>query len=138
MQVQAYLNFNGRCEEALTFYREALGAEVTALMRFGESPEPCDGHVPPGSGNKVMHSELKIGTSKVMASDCECAGQPNFQGVSLALSPATPAAAEKAFAALAAGGQVQMPLGPTFWSPCFGVVADKFGLSWMISVPAAA
>ncbi|WP_439624762.1 VOC family protein [Gemmata sp.] len=135
MHVQPYLNFNGRCEEALTFYREALGAEVTALMRFGESPEPCPG-MPAGTENKVMHSALKIGESTVMASDCECRGAPNFQGVSLALSPATTAAAEKAFAALAAGGQVHMPLGPTFWSPCFGVVADKFGVSWMVSVPA--
>jgi PhnB protein len=138
MHVQPYLNFNGRCEEALTFYCEALGAEVTALMRFEQSPdaEACDGHVPPGAGHKVMHSALKIGESTVMASDCECQGQPNFQGVSLALTPATPEAAEKAFAALAAGGQVHMPLGRTFWSPCFGVVADKFGVSWMISVPA--
>jgi PhnB protein len=135
MQVLAYLNFDGRCEEAISFYRGALGAEVTALIRFKESPEPCaPGMVPPGAENKVMHSSFRIGDSTIMASDCHCAGQPNFQGFSLSLTVPNEAAADRAFAALADGGKIQMPLGKTFFSPRFGVVADRFGVSWMIYV----
>jgi PhnB protein len=106
-------------------------------MRFKESPEPCpEGQMPPGSENKVMHSMFRVGETMLMASDCHCKGQPKFEGISLALSPKTVAAAEKLFAALSDGGTVCMPLGKTFWSPAFGVVTDKFGLSWMISVMA--
>jgi PhnB protein len=137
MQVQSYLNFDGRCEEALEFYRKAIGAEVTALMRFQDSPEPCaPDMVPPDTENKVMHSTFRVGDTVVMASDCHCKGQPKFDGFSLALSPSTTADAERLFAALAEGGQVQMPLAKTFWSPSFGVVSDRFGVSWMISVAA--
>ena len=133
--VQPYLNFNGRCEEALEFYRSALGAEVTALMRFKDSPEPPQpGMCPPNSETKVMHSSFRIGKVELMASDCRCEGQPSFQGFSLALTVSSPAEADRLFAALGKGGQVQMPLGKTFFSPRFGVVADRFGLSWMIYV----
>ena len=135
MIVQPYLFFEGRTEEALGFYREALGAEVTALMRFGESPDPPPpGMVPPGSEYKVMHAELRIGDATVMASDGRCSGQPRFGGVSLSLSVPDEAAADRFFAALAEGGQVQMPLGKTFFSPRFGMVADRFGVSWMVVV----
>lgn len=137
MQVQSYLNFDGRCEEALEFYREAIGAEVTALMRLSDSPEPgAPGMQPPGSENKVMHASFRVGDTTVMASDCHCKGQAKFEGFSLALNPPTVAEAERLFAALADGGQVQMPLTKTFWSPSFGVVSDRFGVSWMISVAA--
>jgi PhnB protein len=136
MQVQPYLDFNGRCEEALEFYRKALGAEVTMLSRFKDSPEPCgSGTVPPGSGDKVMHASFRIGESTVMASDCHCGGRPNFQGFSLSLTLPDGAKAERAFAALADGGKVQMPLGKTFFASHFGVVTDRFGVSWMIYVP---
>src|SRR5918997_6836699 len=121
MQVQPYLFFEGRCEEAVAFYRAALGAEVTALMRFGESPDPPPpGMVPPGSEDKVMHAELRIGDATVMASDGRCSGQPRFGGVSLSLSVPDEETADRLFAALAEGGQVQMPLGRTFFSPRFG------------------
>ena len=137
MQVQAYLNFDGRCEEALEFYRKALGAEVTALMRFNESPEPCgEGMVAPGTEKKIMHATFRVGETTVMASDCHCKGQAKFEGISLALSPPTVAAAERLFASLSNGGSVQMPLTKTFWSPSFGVVTDKFGVPWMISATA--
>ena len=137
MQVQAYLNFDGRCEEALEFYRKALGAEVSALMKFKDSPEPCgEGGMPPGTENKVMHSMFRVGETMLMASDCHCKGQPKFEGISLALSPKSVASAEKLFAALSDGGAVQMPLTKTFWSPSFGVVTDKFGVPWMISAMA--
>jgi PhnB protein len=132
MNVQPYLFFNGRCEEALGFYREALGAEVTELMRFRENPEPS--HNPPGSEDKIMHAELRIGAARIMASDGMCMGQPDFRGVSLALTVPDAATADRVFAALGEGGQVQMPLGPTFFSPRFGMVADRFGASWMILV----
>jgi PhnB protein len=136
MQVQTYLNFDGRCEEALEFYCKALGAEVTMLSRFKDSPEPhAPGMVPPGAENKVMHASFRIGESTVMASDCHCGGRPSFQGFSLSLTLPDGARAERAFAALTDGGQVQMPLGKTFFASHFGVVTDRFGVSWMIYVP---
>jgi PhnB protein len=137
VQVQPYLNFDGRCEEGLEFYRKALGAEVTALMRFKDSPDQgTPGAVPPGGDNKVMHSSFRVGDTTVMASDCHCQGKPNFQGFSLALSVPNTAEAQRLFTALSDGGQVQMPLTATFWSPGFGVVCDRFGVSWMINVVA--
>jgi PhnB protein len=135
MQVQPYLFFDGRCEEAVEFYHHVLGAEVTMLMRFKDSPEPPQpGMVPPGSDNKVMHSSFRIGDSTVMASDGRCLGRPSFQGFSLSLNASNETEADRLFAALADGGQVQMPLTKTFFSPRFGMVADRFGVSWMIIV----
>ena len=137
MQVQTYLFFEGRCEEALEFYRSALGAEVTMLMRYKESPEPCDsGTVPADAGDKVMHSSFRIGATTVMASDGRCNGQPGFQGFSLSISAADGAEAERLFTALADGGQVQMPLTRTFFATHFGMVADRFGVQWMVIVEA--
>jgi PhnB protein len=132
MQVQPYLFFEGRCEEAVEFYRRALGAEVEMLMRFKDSPEPT--MAPPGAADKVMHMSLRIGETTVLASDGRCQGQPGFQGFSLSLTVPNEAGAERLFAALADGGQVQMPLTKTFFSPRFGMVADRFGVSWMIYV----
>lgn len=134
MQVQAYLFFEGRCEEAIEFYRRTLGAQVEFLMRNKESPVAPGCEMPAGSENKVMHANLRIGDTQVMASDGRCSGQPGFQGFSLSLTPADADEARRLFDALAEGGQVQMPLGETFWSPCFGMVADRFGVSWMINV----
>jgi PhnB protein len=135
MQVQPYLFFDGRCEEAVEFYRRALGAEVQMLMRFKDNPEPPDpGMVPPGSGDKVMHTSFRIGDSTVMASDGRCQGKPSFQGFSLSLTARDDAEAERLFAALADGGQVQMPLAKTFFSSRFGMVADRFGVPWMVVV----
>lgn len=137
MHLQPYLFFEGRCEEAVEFYRQALGAEVEMLMRFKDSPEsPPPGSVPPGSEDKVMHMSFRIGDTTVMASDGRCAGDPGFKGFSLSLSVPDEATADRLFAALAEGGQVQMPLGKTFFSPRFGVVADRFGVSWMVIVEA--
>ena len=133
MQVQPYLSFEGRCEEAIEFYRSALGAEVTMLMRFKEMPEPRQ-H-PPGAEDKVMHAQFRVGDTEIMASDGRCQGKPSFQGFCLNLSPAHEAEAKRLFDALADGGQVQMPLGKTFFSPCFGMVADRFGVTWMLYVP---
>lgn len=135
MAIVPYLFFDGRCEEALDFYRGAVGAEVTMLMRFRESPEPCpEGSMPPGTENKVMHAQVQIGDAMVMASDGRCTGKPNFQGFALSLTVANEAEADRKFAALGAGGQVQMALGKTFFSPRFGMVTDRFGVTWMILV----
>jgi PhnB protein len=135
MPIEPYLFFNGRCEEAVEFYKKALGAEVLMLMRFKESPEPPQpGMIPPGSENKVMHVSLRIGDGTVMASDGRCTGQTDFQGFSLSITAADEAEAERKFATLSDGGQVQMPLAKTFWSPRFGMVADRFGVGWMVSV----
>lgn len=138
MQVQPYLFFDGRCEEALDFYRVALGAEVTMLMRFRESPEPQPpGMHAPGSEDKVMHASFRIGQTELMASDGRAMGQPEFNGFSLSLSPASDAEAQQLFSALGNGGQVQMPLDKTFFASSFGMVADRFGVSWMVMVPLA-
>ena len=133
MQIQPYLFFEGRAEEAIEFYRNALGAKVEMLMHFKDSPEPPPpGECAPGSDDKVMHASLRIGDSTVMMSDGRCSGQPSFQGFSLSLSASSQAEAERWFAALSDGGQVQMPLGQTFFARRFGMVADRFGVSWMI------
>ncbi len=137
MQVQPYLFFDGRAEEAIEFYKKALGAEVNMLMRWKDMPEkPKDpGMVPPGSENKIMHASLRIGEATVMASDGQFKGKPSFQGFALTLNAANEAEADRLFGALSDGGQVQMPLGKTFFSPRFGMVADRFGVSWMVIVP---
>ena len=132
MQVQPYLFLEGRCEEALAFYRGALGAEVTMLMRFKESPDP--GMVAPGTGDKVMHASFRIGETTVLASDGRCQGSASFQGFALSLTVPNEAEAERLFGALGDGGQVQMPMTKTFFSPRFGMVADRFGVSWMVYV----
>jgi PhnB protein len=135
MLIQPYLFFEGRAEEAAEFYRRALGAEVTMLMRNKDAPEqPPPGMLPPGSENKVMHMALRIGDSTVLASDGSCSGKASIQGISLSLTVRDDAEAERTFAALADGGQVSMPLGKTFFSSRFGMVADRFGVSWMVYV----
>jgi PhnB protein len=136
MLIQPYLFFNGRTEEAAAFYQRVLGAKVDMVMRFKDSPEPMPpGMIPPGSENKVMHMALTVGDTQVLASDGGCVGKPDFQGFSLSLTVKDAAEADRVFAALADGGEVRMPLGKTFWSPRFGMVADKFGLGWMVIVP---
>jgi PhnB protein len=129
MQIQPYLFFEGRCAEALEFYQRALGAEVTMLMHYKDSPDPAMVH---GNADKVMHASFRIGDSTVLASDGRCEGQPTFHGFSLSLMVADDAEAERRFAALAEGGQVQMPLAKTFFASRFGAVADRFGMSWMV------
>ena len=134
--IQPYLFFGGRCEEALEFYRTALGAEVAMVMKYNESPQPPPpGMIPPGFESKVMHATFSIGGNTLMASDGNEEGS-KFGGFSLSLALPTPAEAESAFAALADGGEVGMPLGKTFWSPCFGMLTDRFGIGWMVSVAA--
>ena len=134
MTIEPYLFFNGRCDEAIEFYRKALGAEVSMLMRYKESPEPPPpGMVPAGWDNKVMHSSLRVGNANIMASD-GCSEGLNFQGFSLSLAVANETEAKRVFNALSDGGQVRMPLTKTFWSPCFGMVADRFGVGWMVTV----
>ena len=135
MRIEPYLFFEGRCEEALAFYGRALGAQTTMVMRYKDSPEPPPpGMVPPGSENKVMHASFKVGDNSIMASDGGCSGKAHFGGFSLSIAVKTEAEADRMFAALADGGQVQMPLGKTFFSPKFGMVADKFGVGWMVIV----
>jgi len=142
MQIQPYLFFDGRCEEAIGFYRKALGAEEVMLLRFKESPEPPPpGMLPPGMEDKVMHASLRIGDTTVLMSDGGCMGEKRqgearFQDFSLSLTARDEAEAQRLFAALAEGGQVRMPLAKTFFSPCFGMVADRFGVGWMVLVAA--
>ena len=135
MHIQPYLFFDGRCEEAIDFYKQAVGAKVEMLMRFKESPEPHrPGALPPGSENKVMHASLKIGETNVMVSDGECTGSAKFSGVNLSISVATDAEADRIYNALKEGGKVTIPIGKTFFSSRFGMVHDRFGVSWMVIV----
>jgi PhnB protein len=132
MQVQSYLFFDGRCEEAIEFYKKKLGAKVEMMMRFKEAPG--DHKHPPGCEDKIMHACLRVGDSAVMASDGMAHGNPDFKGFSLALNAKDVAEAERLFAALGDGGQVRQPLIETFFSPRFGMLADKFGVGWIITV----
>ena len=138
MPVTPYLFFDGRCEEALDFYKKALGAEVQMVMRFKESPEPPPpGMIAPGSDDKIMHASFQVGGTAVMASDgCDNKGSPRFEGFSLSVEAHDEADAERKFSALADGGKVNMPLGKTFFAKIFGVVVDRFGVGWMVVVPA--
>jgi PhnB protein len=132
--VQPYLFFDGRCQEAIDFYKQSVGAQVEMLMHFKDSPQPPQPGCPPVPGDKVMHASIRIGNSMVLASDGQCQGKPNFQGFSLSLTVANEADASKYFSALSAGGRVEVPLTKTFFSPSFGIVADKFGVGWMVYV----
>ena len=137
MTIQPYLFFDGRTEEALDFYRKAVGAQVEMLMRFKDSPEKAkEGCAPPpGSENKVMHSSFKIGDTVVMASDGDCKGKTSFQGFALSITARDEAEANRFFTGLSEGGQVQMPLTKTFFAKAFGMLADRFGVMWMVIVP---
>jgi PhnB protein len=137
MPVQPYLFFDGRCEEALAFYRRALGAEDVMTMRFKDAPDPAACPPNPGTADKIMHASFRIGGSEVMASDGRCEGRPKFEGFALSLTAPDEAEAERLFNELADGGQVQVPLAPAFFSPRFGIVADRFGVSWMVYVAPA-
>jgi len=132
MDVQPYLFFDGRCEEAMAFYQQALGAKQIMMMRFKDAPDQS--MVPPGGGERVMHARLDIGGSALLLSDGSGQGAANFQGFALTITAADPADAKRIFNALADGGQVRMPLDKTFFSPAFGMLADRFGVSWMVYV----
>jgi len=134
-QVQPYLFFEGRCEEAIEFYKGALGAKVEMMMRFRENPEPQPGMCAPGSEDKIMHAAFHVGDSLVMASDGMAGGKPEFKGFSLSVNAKDAAHADKLFNALANGGKVTLPMARTFFSPRFGMVTDKFGVGWMVIVP---
>ena len=133
MRVQPYLTFERRCEEALTFYQSALGAEILGMMRYKDSPLPEGaGARPPGFGEKIMHASLRIGDSELLASDGCCSGDTAFKGVSLSITLPDPAQASRIFAALAQGGEVLVPMTETFFAQRFGMVADRFGLTWLV------
>jgi PhnB protein len=132
MHVEPYVFFDGRCEEAIEHYKKVLGATVENLLRFKDGPEPNNGMVPPGSANKIMHASFRIGDSRVNCSDGSCLGKPTFQGFSLVIEARTDAEAERVFNALADGGAVHQPLIQTFFSSRFGMLADRFGVQWMV------
>jgi PhnB protein len=130
-----YLFFEGRCEEAVEFYKNAAGATVEMMMRYKEAPEPPPQPMPAGYENKIIHARLKIGPTILMMSDGQCMGKANFQGFALSLMVPTEAEAKKRFAALAEGGKPMAPLTKTFFSPSFGMLVDRFGVMWMVLVP---
>ena len=133
MKLEPYVFFNGRCDEAIAFYKQALGAEVTFMMRTKESPDPIPpGALPPGFENKVMHATLNIGGHTVMVSDGNSTAPSGFKGFRLSVGVDTIEEAERIFAALQPGGHVTMPLSKTFWSPAFGMLEDQFGMGWMV------
>lgn len=137
MEVQSYLFFDGRTEEALQFYQRALGAQIDAMMRFKDSPDgsscgPDGQPLPPENLNKILHSSFRVGKTTIMASDGMCTGKPVFQGSSLAILVPNESEAKRYFNALADGGRIEMPLAKTFFSDAFGMIADRFGVSWMV------
>ena len=135
MKVQAYITFGGRCEEALQFYKKSIGAEVTGLLRWKESPDAAM-KPPPGYEKKVMNAAFRIGETQLMADDGMGPKQAEFKGMSLVIEVADDAEAKRIFTALGEGGSVQMPLTKTFWTSSFGVLTDKFGVPWMVNVEA--
>lgn len=139
MHVQSYLFFDGRCDEALAFYKKALGAEVTVLMRYKDNPDPPkEGCVPPPDMmDKVMHSAFTVGETTIMASDGFAEGKPEFKGFGQAITVKDSAEATKVFDALSDGGQVQQPLTETFFAHAFGMLSDRFGVHWMVMAPKA-
>jgi len=137
MNIQPYLSFEGRATEAIDFYKNALGAKVDVIMHFKDAPAEMKAQMSPQSMDKVMHAALKIGDTQVLASDGRCTGKPAFSGISLTLNAANNAEAEKLFSALGSGGQVTMPMAETFFAHRFGMVADKFGVNWMVIAPKA-
>jgi PhnB protein len=132
MRIEPYIFFEGCAEQAAHFYQATLGAEIIALLRYSEAPDPT--MCPVDDPEKVMHMNLRIGDSVVMGSDGNCSGEARFQGFALTLNAKDVNEAEKLFGLLADGGQVQMPLEETFFSPAFGMLADRFGVPWMIHV----
>ena len=134
MNVQPYLFFEGRAAEALAFYCKALGSEPTMVMRYDQSPDAPPPGMKPPPGDKIMHASFRVGDTEVMLSDGACSGKPQFTGFSLSLEAMNETDARRKFDALAAGGQVVMPLGRTFWSPCFGMLTDRFGVGWFVTV----
>jgi PhnB protein len=138
MKIDAYISFEGRCEEAINFYRQALGAQVAMLLRFKEAPPEAQANMTPGTGEKIMHATLGIGESTLLMSDGMCTGKGVFKGVSLSLTVQDEDEAQRRYAALAEGGQAQLPLHKSFFARSFGMVADRFGVQWMIIAPVLA
>jgi PhnB protein len=132
MNVQPYLYFGGRSQEAIDFYKSAIGAKVEVMMHFKDAPAEMQSQMKPGTQDKVMHACIKVGDSPVFVSDGDCGGKPEFKGVTLTINAGSDAEAEKLFGALGNGGQVQMPMTETFFATRFGMLADKFGVSWMV------
>lgn len=138
MDIQPYLFFEGRCEEAIEFYTAALDGKLEMKMTFGECPDQLPPNMTgPEMAVKIMHASMRVGDGIIMLSDGNCNGEAGFKGFSLSYTVPDAAAAERVFNALCEGGKVTMPLGKTFWSPCFGMVQDKFGMGWMVTVPDA-
>jgi PhnB protein len=135
MKIEPYLFFEGRTEEAIEFYKKAVGAQVQMMMRFKESPDQTGCPPGPGMGDKIMHASVQIGATTVMLSDGRCDSKPNFEGFALSISAANAGEAEKFFKMLSDGGQIIMPLTKTFFSPSFGMLKDRFGVMWMVIVP---
>ena len=136
MKVQAYITFGGRCEEALAFYKKSVGAEVTSLMRWKESPDAAM-KAPPGFEEKIMNAAFRVGETELMADDGMGAKEAEFKGMTLSIEVADDAEAKRVFMALGEGGKVQMPLMKTFWTSSFGMLTDKFGVPWMVNVKAS-
>jgi PhnB protein len=135
MNIQPYLSFEGRAKEAIEFYKSAIGAKVDVIMHFKDAPPEMQSQMSPESKDKVMHAAFKVGDTQVLASDGNCSGKASFSGVSLTLNAANSAEAEKLFGALGNGGQVTMPMSETFFAHRFGMLADKFGVNWMVIAP---
>lgn len=135
MQIQPYVFFDGRCEDALRFYADTLGAEVLFKMQYKDAPPEANRPADPKSDDKVMHASVRIGESTVMMSDDCMSPQVIRSGFSLSVTADSLAEGEKLFNALAEGGKVNLPWQATFWSKGFGMLTDQFGVNWMVTIP---
>jgi PhnB protein len=132
--ITPYLNYDGRCEEAIEFYKKAVGATVDLLMRCKDAPLEPGQKLSPGSEEKILHVSFRIGDARLMASDGYNKGAAQFKGIALSIDAKDAADAKRLFDGLSAGGKATMPLQETFYSPCFGMLEDKFGIDWMVIV----
>jgi PhnB protein len=136
MQLSVYLNFNGRCEEAFKFFERTLGGKITTMNAYEGTP--MEEQVPKDWRKKVLHAELVIGPVTLMGSDAPAEHFHQPQGFSISIQTDQPAEAERLFHALAENGQIQMPIGPTYWAARFGMLVDQFGIPWMVNCSQAA
>jgi PhnB protein len=131
MQLNPYLNFNGQCEEAFRFYEQCFGGKIEFMMTHEGSP--MADQVPKEWGKKIMHARLSVGNQVLLGSDAhgDCYAAP--KGFAVSIDVTEPAEADRIFNALAENGTVQMPIQETFWAKRFGMLADRFGIPWMIN-----
>jgi len=135
MQINAYLSFDGQCEAAFQLYEQVFGGKIEGVFRYEGTP--IEGQVPPEWRQKIMHITLGVGQSQIMGADAQ-PGQSSgpAKRFCMSINLKDTEEAKRIFNGLAEGGQIQMPLAPTFWAAQFGMLTDRFGIPWMVNCEA--